>query len=63
MLVYDVVTQALSGVDVSSVAKGNGKFWGICAFEGKIYAAPFNASKVLVYDPASKQAYGIEKHK
>ena len=50
----------MAGIDVSSVATGDMKFSGICSAAGKIYAAPLNSSKMLVYDPASKEIAGID---
>jgi len=66
LLVYDPETRKAVGVDVSEVAgqvaEGvpGGMFFGICTCAGKIYAAPGGAPRLLVYDPATGEASGVD---
>ena len=50
------------GLEVSTVARGGCKykFCGICSHQGKVYAAPFDADKLLVYDPSTGALEGID---
>ncbi|CAE8645156.1 unnamed protein product [Polarella glacialis] len=49
----------VSGVSTTAVATGYDKWSGIAVFEGKVYAAPYYADKLLIYDIGTGQASGV----
>ncbi|CAK0886478.1 unnamed protein product [Prorocentrum cordatum] len=53
-------SRAPEGVDITSVATGVDKFWGITAVGTKIVAAPRNSDKLLVYDTEPKAVEGVD---
>ncbi|CAE8611257.1 unnamed protein product, partial [Polarella glacialis] len=49
----------VSGVSATAVATGGYKWSGIAVFEGKLYAAPYWADKLLIYDTGTGQVSGV----
>ena len=48
----DVATEEVKDVDVSAIATGDNKFFGICAVDGTVVLAPHYAQQLLAYDVA-----------
>ena len=40
--------------------KGDAKWWGTTVADGKVFATPFNADKILVMDFATEDFCGID---
>ncbi|CAE8738948.1 unnamed protein product [Polarella glacialis] len=49
----------VSGVSTTAVATGRAKWSGIAVFEGKLYAAPYLADQLLIYDAGTEQVSGV----
>jgi len=58
--VYDTVSKALEGVDVTSITTQDYKFAGITAVGTKVVAAPCESNKLLIYDTESKVLEGVD---
>ena len=54
------ITEAdLSGISTEHVASRQWKWCGIAAVGTKLYAAPYSAPKLLVFDTKTETAYGV----
>ncbi|CAE8629201.1 unnamed protein product [Polarella glacialis] len=49
----------VSGVSTTAVATGNSKWSGIAVLGGKVYAAPYFADQLLIYDTGTGQMSGV----
>ena len=61
-LVYDVVSERASGhaTKVCCNPRVKQKFRGVAYGKGKVFCAPFDSDKMLIYEVASKKVSGVD---
>ena len=55
-----VTTEDIKGVDISTIAIGDGKFLGICAAGNKVVLTPYSATQLLVFDVTMEEVKGVD---
>ena len=50
----------MEGVGITSIATRGFKFRGICSVGNKVIAAPWDADKLLIFDPDTKGVEGVD---